>query len=391
MFQKIDPTATARIAILSLLATLVIALSGCAGLRTKADSERDRLVTGGYQGNETLAVLLPESGRFAGAANVVRAGILAAREADPEGKRPKLRFYDSAAGSISALVRQAAKDGARLAIGPLQKPAVEKLAGSTTLPIPVLALNRVAAAAKPSNLYQFSLAPEDEVSEIAARAWGEGHRKAVILYPKSKWGERMSRAFRRQWKAQGGTLVTAQAFNPRATDFSSTVKKLSEQVAQADFMFLATPSKLARRAWVQIRSKLGTKTRVYATSHIYDGHFDPKDDKYLVGLNFVEIPWLVEPTPGDAVSSKGLSKQLPRLYAMGIDAYRLGSRLDWLSGNPQVRVQGKTGTLRLDSRRRVQRKLTLARMDATGPVKLEPTSDQQKPELRIFAWAKSLF
>jgi len=110
--------------------------------------------------------------------------------------------------------------------------------------------------------------------------------------------------------------VAAQAFDPKAADFSGTVKKLSEQVAQADFMFLAASAKLARRAWVQIRGKLGTETRVYATSHIYDGHFDPEDDKYLVGLNFVEIPWLVEPTPDDAVSSKGLSKQMPRLYAM---------------------------------------------------------------------------
>lgn len=391
MFQKIDSTVTARIAILSLLATLVIALSSCGGLWTKADSEHDRFVTGGYQGNETLAVLLPESGRFAGAAKVVRAGIVAARKADPEGKRPKLRFYNSAAGSISALVQRAAKDGARLAIGPLQKPAVKKLAGATKLPLPVLALNQATAAVKPSNLYQFSLAPEGEVSEIVDRVWGEGHRKAVILYPKGKWGNRMSQAFRRQWKAQGGTLVAAQAFNPKAADLSGTVKKLSEQVARADFMFLAAPAKLARRAWVQIRSKLGTRTQVYATSHIYDGHSDPKDDKYLAGLNFIEIPWLVETTPDDAVSSKGLSKKMPRLYAMGVDAYRLGSRLDRLSDNPQAHVRGKTGILRVNSERRIQRQLTLARMDATGPVKLAPTSDQQKSKPGVLAWAKSLF
>ncbi len=383
MFLKINSTATAR------TATLVIALSSCTGPWIKLDSEHDRFVTGGYQGNETLAVLLPESGRFAGAAKAVRAGIVAAQEADPKEKWPKLRFYNSAAGSISALVQQAAKDGARLAIGPLQKLAVKKLAGLATLPIPVLALNQVAVAAKPSNLYQFSLAPEAEVTEAVDKAWSKGYRKAVILYPKGKWGDRMSQAFRRQWKAQGGTLVAAQAFNPKAKDLSGTVKKLSEQVAQADFIFLAAPPKLARQAWVQTRSKLGTQTRVYTTSHIYDGHFDPKDDKHLVGLNFVEIPWLVKPTPDDAVSSKGLSKQLPRLYAMGVDAYRLGSRLDWMAGNPQARVQGKTGILRLDSQRRIQRKLTLARMEATGSVK-RASSDRQKPKPGIFAWAKSL-
>jgi len=98
---------------------------------------------GGYRtrGNETLAVLLPKSGRFAGVAKIVRAGIIATREADPVGRRPKLSFYDSAAGSIGTLVRRAAKDGVYLAIGPLQKPAVKKLADSTALPIPVLTLN----------------------------------------------------------------------------------------------------------------------------------------------------------------------------------------------------------------------------------------------------------
>lgn len=200
----------------------------------------------------------------------------------------------------------------------------------------------------------------------------------------------MSQMFRRQWKARGRTLVAAQAFDPKVKDLSGMIKKLSEQVAQADFMFLVAPPKQARQTWVQIRSKLDTKIQVYAISHIYDGHFDPKDDKYLVGLNFVEIPWLVEPTPDDAVFAKGLSKQLPRLYAMGVDAYRLGSRLDRMSGNLQAQVQGKTGTLRLDSQQRIQRKLTLTSMDATGPVKLAP-SDQQKPKPGIFAWAKSLF
>jgi len=154
MFQKIDSTVTVRIAILSLVATL--------------------------------------------AANVVRAGMLAAQKADPEGKRPKLRFYNSATGSISALLKRAAKDGARLAIGPLQKPAVKKLAGPTELPIPVLALNQVTTAAKPSNLYQFSLAPESKVSELVNKVWDEGYRKGVVLYPKGKRGNRMSQAFRRQ-------------------------------------------------------------------------------------------------------------------------------------------------------------------------------------------------
>ena len=371
MFQNTHPTAASRTPILSLLAVLAIALSGCSGMQMGGSSELSRAVTGGYQANQTLAVLLPESGRFAPAARVVRDGIVAARDADPQGKRPELRFYDSASSSVTTLVKQAATDGASLVIGPLQKPAVDKLAGSSALPIPVLALNQASAAGKPpSNLYQFALSPENEAADVADKAWNQGHRTAVMLYPEGKWGSRISTAFRQEWKVLGGTLAAARIFDPAAEDFSGTVGTLSEQAGNADFVFLVATSKLARRIWPQIRHKVGTEMPVYATSHIYSGRFDPEGDRGLVGLNFVEIPWLVEPARGDAVSAKGLHKKLPRLYAMGVDAYRLGSRLDWMAGNPRARVQGKTGILNMDSRGRIHRELILARFDAKGPFKM---------------------
>lgn len=373
MFQKTDLIAAPRILVPSLLAILTVVLSGCAGMQRGADP--DRAVTGGYSGNETLAVLLPESGRFAGAAQIVRDGIVAARDADPQGKRPALRFYDSATGSIAALVQRAAADGATMAIGPLQKPAVDKLASTSALPIPVLALNGAAAAGTPpSNLYQFALSPEGEAAQVAVKARGKGYSTALMLYPEGNWGNRISRAFRQEWKARGGALAAARVYDPARSDFSEAVADVSEQGADADFVFLVATSKLARRILPQVRDKIGTEMPVYSTSHVYSGRFDPKADRGLVGLNFVEIPWLVEPAPGDAVSSKGLHGRLPRLYAMGVDAYRLGSRLEWMSGNPQARVQGKTGILSMESRGRIHRELTLARFDADGPSKMAATS-----------------
>lgn len=370
MFQK-TPLTTARLCVSSILGIVTVAVGGCTGLQTRGDSELSQAVTGGYQGNETLAVLLPESGRYASAAQVVRDGIVAAREADPQGQRPTLRFYDSATSPATALVKKAAADGATLVIGPLQKQGVEKLAGSASLPIPVLALNMAVAAGKPpSNLYQFSLSPEDEAASVARGAWDEGHRNAVMLYPEGNWGNRMSRAFRQEWKALGGQMTASQAFDPAAADFASTVSSLSDRSGRADFVFLVATAKLARQIWPQIRNKIGADVPVYSTSHIYSGRFDPEADRGLVGLNFAEIPWLVEPASGDAVSSKGLHKKLPRLYAMGVDAYRLGSRLDWMSANPRPQVRGKTGTLSMDSQRRVHRELTLARIEARGPVKI---------------------
>jgi outer membrane PBP1 activator LpoA protein len=370
MFQNTHSTAAARGTIRPLLAVLTFALSGCAGIHMGSSYDLDPAVTGDYRSNQTLAVLLPMSGRFAGAAQVVRDGIVAAQEADPPGTRPTLRFYDSASGSVKALVRRAAADGASLVIGPLQKPAVDALASSKSLPIPVLALNLASTKRRsPANLYQFALSPEDEAAEVANKAWNAGHRRALMLSPEGSWGNRISRAFRAEWKALGGTMAGAETFDSRAYDFSGTVAALSNKAGGADFVFLVATPDPARQILPQIRHKIGPEMPVYSTSHVYGGRFDQQGDRGLVGLRFVEIPWLVEPARGDTVSSTGLHKKLPRLYAMGVDAYRLGSRLDWMLSNPQARLQGKTGVLRMDSQRRIHRDLTLVRIDATGPVK----------------------
>lgn len=189
----------------------------------------------------------------------------------------------------------------------------------------------------------------------------------VILHPSTSWGERITRVFGRQWQALGGTIVAPRTFEPSAVDASKTVRTLSRQTTGTDFVFLVATSEQARQFWPEIRDKIGGKQPVYSTPHIYSGRFDPERDKDLVGLNFVEIPWLIESSRKDPVSSGRLHKKLPQFYAMGVDAYRFSSRLERISADAQARIPGKTGILGLDAGRRVHRELTLAHMGATGP------------------------
>ncbi|MEM6640321.1 MAG: penicillin-binding protein activator, partial [Pseudomonadota bacterium] len=86
---------------------------------------------------DTVAVLLPLSGRFAGTAAAVRDGLLAAYLADDQQiGRPALRFYDTSTLDAPALLERAAADGARLAIGPLLKNQVDAVASSPlTMPV----------------------------------------------------------------------------------------------------------------------------------------------------------------------------------------------------------------------------------------------------------------
>jgi outer membrane PBP1 activator LpoA protein len=337
------------------------------------------MAVGGFERQDSLAVLLPESGRFAGPAEALRNGILAAHDVTGQGPRPQIRFYDSSdPASVPALLRQAASDGATLAIGPLQKASVSALAQSGALPIPTLALNRTNADPVTPNLYQFALSPEDEAAEAANKAWSAGRRNALVLQPQGSWGERISGAFRRQWDALGGQVLATGSYSPKAGDYTDAVTGLlsGAGASAADMLFLVATAETARRMTPEILSA-APGLAVYSTSHVYGGSFDPGGDRSLVGLNFVDIPWLLSTDPSDPLSREqlqirfsGIEGRFTRLYAMGIDAYQLAPRLTWMAANPGSYFEGTTGRLSLDTRRRVRRELTLARMDGTGPVRV---------------------
>lgn len=357
------------------LAALALVLAGCSGL-----SKQGREVSNtadAYTKQDLVAVLLPESGRYAAPARAVRDGILAAQRVRGQGKHPQIRFYDSSkSNAVGKLLEQAAAEGATLAIGPLQKASVATLAGSSALPIPTLALNRAPGDTIPANFYQFALTPENEAAEAANKAWGTGCRSALMLYPNDSWGKRMATGFRSHWGALGGKIARDGHYNPGSTKHSRSLSALfPESAGKADCMFLVTSAKSAQSLWPQIQAASGGGLPVYTTSHIYGGSFDPKADGALTGLRFVDIPWLLAPDAKDPLSRKQLQASLPkmdgrfiRLYAMGIDAYSLAPNAASMAKDPRAHLEGKTGRLRLDTRRKVRRRLTLARMDKAGPV-----------------------
>ncbi|MEO1575295.1 MAG: penicillin-binding protein activator, partial [Pseudomonadota bacterium] len=145
---------------------------------------------------DTIAVLLPLSGRFAGTAAAVRDGVMAAYLADDaQIGRPALRFYDTGSEDAVSLLQRASLDGARLAIGPLLKSQVDAVAAAAPS-LPVLALNTTGDEAPYApSVFQFSLAPEHEAATVAERAVAEGYSRAVALVPNSAWGERLLNAF----------------------------------------------------------------------------------------------------------------------------------------------------------------------------------------------------
>ncbi len=346
-----------------------------------------------------IAVLLPASGRYAKAGQALRSGLMAAYYAAAPEHRPPLSFYDTSnSADVWPLYQQAVADGAGAVIGPLQKSSVEQLARAGELAIPVLALNRVNLdIPPPAGFYQFGLSPEDEASQAAEKAWREGVVTALALVPDSDWGMRLLNSFRERFESLGGRLAEHQSYDPTQHDFSEPIeallnlddsqtryKALTKTLGRrfefepaprgdAGVLFLAANAAKARQIWPQLQFNRVSGIPVYSTSDIYTGHFSVPRDLDLIGLNFSDIPWLLDPgerapfTPDNAPAGIPTQGALGRLFAMGMDSYRLLAGLKRLEAFPGASLPGATGDLSLDELNRVHRELLWARMEREGP------------------------
>ncbi|EXJ15480.1 penicillin-binding protein activator [Imhoffiella purpurea] len=332
-------------------------------------------LSGGYAEGDRVSVMLPRSGRFAAAARAVRKGIEAARRADTGGHAPKLDFEDSSnVSGAQAMHARAVRSGADYVIGPLQKPAVNTLLGTRHLSIPTLALNQATRSnRRAENLFQFALSPENEASEAATASFTAGAKRALILYPAGAWGNRMASAFRRQWRNLGGTLAGQATYDPSKTNHDAILTRLLTD-SDPDVLFLVATAESARHLYPRIQQTASKPLRVISTSHVYSGAFDPSRDKPLIGLYFVDIPWMLDTEANGPLSRRTLmgasanaADPLARLYAMGIDAYRLAPRLTDLSKNPAAYYPGQTGGLSLDKLGRIKRQLALGQFTPEGP------------------------
>lgn len=353
-----------------------------------------------------IALLLPLSGRFAAAAAALRDGVLAAYYGAPAERHIDVRIYDVAnPATVRSSYAQAVQDGADFVIGPLSKEGVSALlSGRSSLPVPTLVLNAFDADTLPDNVYQFSLAPEDEARQVAEHAWGLGYSHAAVLVPDGDWGARIEQAFGQRWQALGGQVTTEATYDSSKNDYSLPLRSLlnidlsraREQRLESllgeklsfeprrrqdiDFVFLAAFPRQARLIRPQLKFHHAADLPVLATSHVYSGSYSPTLDRDMDGIVFGDMPWVLDgdtPNKGLRVQTGSLhlaDNSLQRLLAMGIDAYDLIPVLRVLQTYPFERFHGETGLLQLDSNRRIGRQLTWARFVAGIPRTISPAS-----------------
>ena len=116
---------------------------------------------------------------------------------------------------------------------------------------------------------------------------------------------------------------------------------------------------------------------VYATSHVFSASGNQDQYKDMNGVRFCETPWLLE--PGNPLRQQVASQwpqassSMGRLYAMGIDAYRLAPSLGQLKALPDSRIDGLSGSLSMSPTQRVERQLPWAEFTNGQPQRLPDT------------------
>lgn len=331
-----------------------------------------------------IAILLPESGPYKSAAEAIKRGILAAHFNSKSNAR--LHFLavdtDKQTGLSNVLqeYQHAIELHASLVVGPLDKESVQILADANDLPIPVLALNRLANDANKQNLFQFGLAPEDEAVAVADYAKQQNYKRAIVLAPNNEWGSRIAAAFNSQWQLDGGTVLRQANYNPLQNDFATTLKPLlgleaSEQRYDSlrkrignslafeprrrqdvDFIFLIAKPLKARQLVPQLKFHRSGQLPIIATSHVYEGYDNSQQNIDLNKLIIGDIPWvfnelaLLDPTYlALRNESPDHFAEFVRLYALGADAYNLVPQLSRLSQSPELSFDGATGALSINA------------------------------------------
>ncbi|MCD8521070.1 MAG: penicillin-binding protein activator [Saccharospirillaceae bacterium] len=349
-----------------------------------------------------VALLLPLSGPLEKTGGAIRDGFMAAYyESLNKGYAiPQVQLYDSQQyGDIDVAYAQAQLDGAQWVVGPIHKMQVQALQQRETLPLPTLALNygdRAEAETLPANLFQYGLAAEDEAVQIAEKAWSDGLRRALVLVPEGNWGERIYAAFEQRWLELGGE-IGEQRFYPNRQDYNpeikallnvddsqkryQTIRRLLNQPTEfeprrrqdVDWVFMVALPQQARQIKPTLAFNFAGDLPVYATSHVYSGEPNPTKDRDLNGVQFCDIPWLLESSElyrtVENVMPNGQGGYA-RLYAMGVDAFRLLPRLKQLEVFPHSQMFGSTGALALDHERRIHRRTECTQFRSGRPQRL---------------------
>ena len=294
-----------------------------------------------------VALILPTANPALGRlAEAVRAGFMSAVEAaGREGVPVTVTAVDNEATALVEACRNSQAAGALLVVGGFTRDGANTLATSDCARQPVLALNELRGDL-PVGVFSVSLSLEHEARQAALQGVGDGWHGAIVIGTNTPLSRRVQEAFEREWSRAAGET--------RRIVFSGNIDEaplIRERIAntRGDMVFLALDQAEARA----VRPYISGMLPIYATTLSVNPRAEAIVNVDLQGVRYLEMPWFVHPDhPAVMVyppPKGGLSVEHERLYAFGIDAFRLALLIT--RGDPaKVALDGVTGRITLENR-----------------------------------------
>ncbi|MBK4736399.1 penicillin-binding protein activator [Noviherbaspirillum pedocola] len=304
-------------------------------------------------GAARIALLLPLNSPSLGtAAAAVRDGFLASyeKEHDPNISLTVVESGDAPQQVVDAY-RVAVQDH-DIVVGPLSRSGAAAIAASGQVARPTIALTQAdAVGAALPQLLTIGLSVEDEARQAAGWASIEyPGEQALVVSTTTAWQRRAARAFQAAWQAQGLGADSVELSASEGNLSPSALLQLIDRIRASNpgLVFAALDAVQAR----QLREALGQDIAIYGTSQLNPysvaGWAAATRQPSMDGVRFIDLPWMVQPdAPAVARYATGTGRggDLERLYALGIDAYRVARQV--AQGRDSFELDGVTGRLRI--------------------------------------------
>jgi uncharacterized protein len=303
-----------------------------------------------------IALLLPvDSSTFRRHAEALRDGFIAASQL-PDPPTLTIRVYPVGEDPKQAVAsyQQAVNTGARLVVGPLVRAAAGAVAAGE-IRVPTLLLNAPDGPLpyRP-DLYVISLQIEAEARQAAQLAYNEGRRSAYTVIGEGIVLQRVHQAFVDAFVKLGGKHAGEFRYSTSPAELDRL--RAAAASKSADMAFLALDARQARG----VRAALDPLAQ-YISSQGYT--IDADTLASLSGVRLLDMPWLLQ---RDHTAVMIYPRQnfgdpdLDRLYALGIDAWRIGQAM--LARHTDITLDGVTGKLTMGRDRQFTRELVVQRL-----------------------------
>ncbi|HZW13740.1 MAG TPA: penicillin-binding protein activator [Noviherbaspirillum sp.] len=309
-----------------------------------------------------VALLLPlRSETLRTAAEAVRAGFQAAHEREKDGIAISIiETGDSPQDTLAGYQNASAQND--IVVGPLSRTGATAVAQSGAVNRPTIALappdiagNPDASQARPpQQMLVVGLSIEEEARQIAEWAGRENvSGKAFALFTKSPWQRRAAKAFELYWQQQGREVEMVELVSMDGFLNGRSLMQLKKDIESGTppVLFLALDARQAR----QVRAVIGNDAQMYGTSQLNpfalsERHAEERTVE-MDGTRLLDIPWQLQADhPAVMVyprlvvdADQRRSADMERLYALGIDAYRVAREL--ATDHTNFELDGVTGKL----------------------------------------------